>query len=128
MRSLLAALVLALLIPSQVLAGTTTITETASYGQPLEVSFVTETVGTVTVNVTWQPKPRVQYSLTVWHLTDPNDIYSYDRLCQVYEGSGSGQPVGDYTCSFADGPTGYWLARFMPEGGKTLATMTITTP
>jgi hypothetical protein len=96
MTRLIAALVLALLIPSQVLAADSSITGTATYSHPL--FLVAEGVaGTATAHAMWEPKNGVRYGLTLKHLTDPSDPYSYDAICQVYEpldGSGSGQTVG----------------------------------
>lgn len=107
---------------------------TASNGQPLTVSFTTDAAGTVTVNAQWQPKGNARYSLSVNHLADPNDPFSTDQACQVYDtqaGSvhyglyGSGER-GDWTCTIPDGLAGYWTAEFRPLSGKT--DVTLTTP
>jgi hypothetical protein len=93
----------------------------ATNGNPAVVNFVTNRPGDVMVNAQWTPKNGVRYVLTVKHLTDPADTFSYDHICSVYEpldGSGSGQAVGDYTCSFVNGPTGYWTVEFRPLSGK----------
>lgn len=114
-----------------VMAATTTSSGIARYNHPFLVPFTTETVGTVTVNAAWEPSGKTRYVLTVKHLRNPDDPFSYDQSCQVYEpqtGSGSGQTPGDYTCTFEDALTGYWTAEFRPLSGKVSVTLTVTTP
>lgn len=128
-KILIAVLFLSLLIvvPAKAME-TNTYTGTASYSHPFLVAFTTNRVGDVVANAQWTPKSGIRYVLTVKHLLDPNDPMSYDLICQVYEplgGGGSGQTVGDYTCSFAGAPTGYWTAEFRPDKGKVGATISI---
>lgn len=131
MARLLLAAVLSLFVGVGVVMASTTVTGTARSGQPFTVAFTTESVGIVSVTATWDPSPKVRYVLTVKHLRDAADPFSYDLICQVYEpldGSGSGQTPGNYTCSFDDAPTGAWTAEFKPLSGKVNVTLAISTP
>lgn len=108
---------------------TTVITTTASYGQPLLYPFITSAVGDLAVSADWVPKPGTRYMLEVKHLTRPDDPFSYDMTCSVYEplsGEGSGQTVGHYHCEFPSAPTGAWTVQFLPLKGKVGVTVTIT--
>lgn len=122
----------ALLIASSALASSSVITGSASWGQPLTHAFVTESVGTVTVNVTYSSKRSQTAGLTVKHLLDPNDPYSYDLYCLASDrptAVANPQPSGNFTCSFTDAPAGHWTAEFWPvSGGKVQATMTVEAP
>lgn len=130
MRALLAAFVVASVLATSAAASiTTSYSGTASWGQPFAISFTTDSVGPVSVNASWVPKKGARYVLTVKHLVDPADTYSYDQICQVYEplnGSGSGQTVGDYTCQFANGNPGFWTAEFRPLSGKVSVVLQVT--
>lgn len=130
-RAICLAVMAVLAIVASASASTATYSGSTSNGQPFDVAFTTSVVGTVTVEAKWQPKGKTRYVLTVKHLVDPSDTFSYDQICQVYEpldGSGSGQSIGDYTCHFSIGEAGYWTAEFRPLSGKTFVTLVVIAP
>jgi|GEM_PF-3722251 len=129
MRRFLAAVLLVLLVASPVAAASFVRTGTASWGHPVEFRFVTTTVGTVSAEAVWNPKPQGGYSMYLFHLTDPGDVSSYDQWCTYYTGYNNPPPPGDWLCSIPNGNPGTWFVRFAPfSGGKTFVTIWIGTP
>jgi hypothetical protein len=120
-------------------AGAATSTGTASPSHPFDVAFSTSSVGDVSASATWQPKGSARYSLTLRHLLNPADKFSYDLICQAYQNQ-SGQYVvvsndpsffgsstpGAASCGLTNGPAGAWLAEFTTSVGK--VTVALTTP
>lgn len=119
------------------LAASSSVSGTASWGNPLTTSFTTSSTGQVSVSAAWVPKPKARYVLTVKHLTNPSDTFSYDQICQAYESQSGAFVVegigatgsyipGSALCSFAEAPSGFWSVVFAPvSGGKVSATLTM---
>lgn len=97
-----------------------TYTGSATAQHPFHVSFTTLHDGDVTANAQWVPKNGQAYVLHLKRLADPNDPFSYTHLCQVYteQTNPAPPPPGNWTCSIADGPAGFWTVDFRPTSGK----------
>lgn len=90
------------------------------------VHFDTYRTGDVAVRATWTPDPRREYVLHLKHLLDPNDVLSYDRLCEVFTGKPGAPPPGDWTCTLANGAPGHYYAAWRPTTGKAMVALTTT--
>lgn len=97
-----------------------TYTGSATNQHPFHVSFTTLRDGDVTVNAQWVPKNGQNHVLHLKRLADPNDTFSYTHLCQVYteQTNPAPPPPGNWTCSIANGPAGFWTVDFRPTSGK----------
>jgi hypothetical protein len=91
-----------------------------------EIHFDTYRPGDVAVRATWTPDPRRIYVLQVKRLLDPNDVFSYDRFCEVHTGKVGAPPNGDWTCTLAAGAPGHYYAAFGLSGGKVFVTLLTT--
>lgn len=98
-----------------------TYTGSATFNNPLHVSFTTLRDGNVIARVQWVPKQGTQYALQLKRLADPNDTFSYTHLCQVYTGQTAPMPPppGDWSCTIINGPAGFYSVDFFPTSGKT---------
>lgn len=106
-----------------------TFTGSATNQHPFHVLITTLRDGTVTANAQWVPKNGQEYVMFLKRLTDPNDPFSYTHICIVdsVQTNPPAPPPGNWTCSIANGPAGFWTVDFRPVSGKVSNVVVTTT-
>jgi len=116
----LAALVLALLVPSQVLASSTvTFNGSISSNERFMVNFVTAANGDITASATYPLRQR-WYKIWVHDLSGPSE-------CQDFVDNRWGrEPDDTVSCTIPGAPVGSYRIEFWSSSGKTSVTVTLT--